>query len=215
MPRARKAASRSFHKTVYTIVEGEKTEADYVDFIRKNLPGKHGVQIIVEDPGSARKTLFAKARQVIADEDEDTEVWIICDVDDDGDELSKLRKTTFKNSHRLKWAISNPAFALWLVMHFESCTKWEGREVFARSAKQHGVATGKNGKGIDENLLRGKAEYARKNAEAARRGHASAQTDFPHNNPQSDVDKFVARIIDLYNEHVPDGHETLAFASVY
>ena len=215
MPRPRAQNTRKYWKTVYAIVEGDKTEVEYVKFLKSALPGKHGVEIVHESPGSARQTLFNRAKQIVKDTDEDTEVWIICDVDDAGDELVTLTRNSFEGHERLNWAISNPEFALWLVMHFQDCTKWEDRTVYARLARELGVAIGKRGKDIDKAKLAGTACNAERHAAAARKRQRSAGNLLPDNNPQSDVDQFVRRVIDLYNEHVPAGHIEVEFSSLY
>jgi hypothetical protein len=173
------------------------------------MPGRHGVQIVTETPGSARETLYRRAREIIRETDQDTEVWIICDVDDEGRTLSALTRQSFRGSARLRWAVSNPEFALWLVMHFQDCTKWEHRSVYASLAKKTGVATGKNGKAIDTDKLAGRARNAIRNARAARKRHADASRVLPDNNPQSDVDNFLSHIVEIYNEQVPAGHVKL------
>lgn len=200
---------------MYAVLEGQQTEKTYVEFIAKMLPGQHGVRIVAEVPGAARTTLFNKAKAIAQDSDDDSEVWVICDVDDEGETLRELVKRTFEGSQRLHWAISNPAFAVWLVMHFQSCTRWEHRDLFARAAVELGVAIGKKGKGIDTSLLLGKAAGARRNAIIARKNHVGSGNALPENNPQSDVDLFVQRVIDLYNEQVPAGCERLDFSSIY
>lgn len=215
MPRPRRTVSRQYRKTIYAVLEGEKTEVQYIKFLESLLPGRHGLRILSASPGSARSTLFNKAKAIIQESDEDTEVWILCDVDDQADKLVKLNQTRFKGSERLRWAISNPEFAVWLVMHFQECTQWQQRNVYADLARKHGVASGKHGKDINKTKLVGTSSTAIKNAASARNQHVTAGHKLPHNNPQSDVDQFVQRIVSLYNECLPPGRTPLDSKSLY
>lgn len=215
MPKRRKTNTRKYRRTVFAVLEGDRTELEYVNFVRSRLPGRHGIEIVTESPGSARETLFRRAKEILLETDQESEVWIICDVDDEGSKLAQMTRQTFKGRARLRWAISNPEFALWLVMHVQDCTKWEDRAVYARMAKKAGVATGKDGKGIDTQKLLGKAKAATTNAAAARKRHRDVGRHLPDNNPQSDVDEFIARVVQIYNEDVPNGSNNLSVEDLY
>ena len=199
-PKKRKVGTRTVLHTVYAVVEGKNTETEYVDFLKRSLPKANGLKIVAEHPQSSRKHLYQRAREIIKQTDEDTEVWILCDVDDAGPELVDLSQRTFAGDERLHWAISNPQFAVWLVMHFNACTRSESRHVFGQQAVKLGVAVGAKGKSIDTSKLEGLLEQAHRHAGQARKTHEGV-TKFPENNPQSDVDRFIDRIIELHNKY--------------
>jgi len=213
-PRKRKVNTRTFRKTIYAVVEGEQTERQYVEFVRSSLQGAHGLQILIENPSSDPKSLFRRAKDILREPDEDVEVWIICDVDDQGQTLKQLRQQRFRYSNRLHWAISNPEFAVWLIMHLERCTRSEDRSVFARRAKELGLTSGRSGKDVVVAALGGNLGVARRNAAAARKMHDGV-AEFPDNNPSSEVDLFLEHVVRVHNDGLPVGQVGLSLDSLY
>lgn len=101
MARPRKQNTRDYIPTIYAIVEGEETEASYVKYIKSQLGTDSRIELLHEHHGSARITMFKRAKEILGDSDTETQVWIICDVDDEADKISHLRSQKFRGSDRL------------------------------------------------------------------------------------------------------------------
>lgn len=215
MARPRKQNTRKFIPTIYAIVEGEETEASYVKFLKSKLGTDSRIELLHEHPGSARITMFNRAKEILGDSDAETHVWIVCDVDGEAKRIAHLRAQKFKGSDRLNWAVSNPEFAVWLVMHSQGCTSWQDGPHFARLAETLKITNPKNRKKILFESLAGNLKLALANAARSRDFHTRNESEFPDNNPQSDVDLFIRAVVEKHNESAKPGQRAVELEDLY
>ena len=120
----RKGAKRSYHKLFIIATEGEKTEPQYFEILRKYqkevaitpLKGDHK-----PSPLRARD----KMKEYLEEEQphEPYEAWIV--IDRDEWEVEELRQIVdwAKDNSNYGFALSNPKFEYWLLLHFEDGKK--------------------------------------------------------------------------------------------
>ncbi|GAA3435670.1 RloB family protein [Kutzneria kofuensis] len=106
----RRAAFREPRKQVLIVCGGTRTEPDYFDGL-KRARRNPAVQVKVLGKGIDPEQLVTHAHKVGSDFDE---VW--CVVDTDEFDIAKAVKLADKLKVRL--AVSNPCFELWLLLHF-------------------------------------------------------------------------------------------------
>lgn len=200
--RDRDNRQKKTERPVYFVMCEGMTEEQYIEFIVSSLPEKR-LSIHSEQPGSNQKTLFKAAKDALQQCSKLDRVWILCDVDDGGDDLKKLGAAT-PLAGEVKWAVSNPAIAVWLLMHNGTPTRHEHRDTFATMAKEAGLLTGRNAKTLVREELQSKSQAAVKTAERLRKGHLTADCIFPQDNPSSTVDFLLQAIVDDYNAHPLD-----------
>lgn len=184
----------------YLVLEGEVTEKEYFEAVARIRESNYELEILA--PGSARHTLFENAVKILdllskearqlgrgfSHSDVGT-VWIVCDVDDEGAKLKELLGRP--QSTDIKWIISNPSFDAWLGMHFTSLvTGYTDRHKIQSKLKEMKVLTGPNSKTISMELLKDLYASAKKNAQDLDRRHDGV-TEFPENNPSSNVPELV------------------------
>lgn len=199
----RKKQNLQTRTKVYLVLEGEVTEKQYFIAVGKTNP-KGNYEMIPVTPGSSRTTLFDKAADLLEDLKREAkklgrnrrhsdvgEIWIVCDVDDEGRVLSQLLER--RESKEVRWIISNPSFDVWIGMHFQRITAYIDRQEIQSQLKERKVLTGPNAKTISMDQLQGLYSIARDNAQACAKRHEGVTT-FPDNNPSSQVPELVDRL---------------------
>lgn len=204
---------------LYLVLEGEETEKQYLIRVgRSNRTANF--EVVPITPGSARKTLFDKAASIVEKLKDEAEllnreesnslgkgkrskdrqhtfrdvgeVWVVCDVDQEGAELKSLLAR--RESREIRWIISNPSFEVWLGMHFDGVVSaYVERWDIQAELKRMKVLTGPNSKSIDMDALTGRYLDAKACACACAKRHENV-TEFPQNNPSSDVHILVDRL---------------------
>lgn len=187
-------------------------------FLRAALPAK-AVALHARQPGSARRTLHKAAAATIRQfrrnlRDLDWAVWILCDVDDEGANLRELGAGDRSDAVG-PWAVSNPSFAVWLLMHKERVSRHERREEFAREAAAAGLLSGKTYKDLVPEGLQGRCGVASERAAVLRRRHAGNGTRFPKDNPSSNVDRMLLDLVSMYNRTAQGKAAPVALETLY
>lgn len=186
----RRVATRQPRKTLLVFCEGERTEPEYLNALKRQPAVQEvaAVDVRVETAhgGSVPKTLVTIAvdarRRAVGEESEIDEVWCVFDVEwprnhpDLKDAVEQARQGA------IEVAISNPCFELWLILHFQDQGGWLDN---ADAYRVRHRLDGSKDKGLDPlkymPLIR---EAARRAAELDER-HRLNGTAFPHNNPSS------------------------------
>ena len=115
----RTAGTRNQKKGFFIVVEGERTEKNYFDWLR--TLAREGFISIHTIGGRKKNDAFHLCKKADAEEKKLTdgdELWIVCD--HDARDLNPLFEWE-RGSNRHSVAISNPKFELWLAMHFDKC----------------------------------------------------------------------------------------------
>ena len=112
----RRGPTRKYRKTVWIFCNGH-TERLYFSDFRDDL-NISSVQIIAESSEFNRLSLVRQVRQRGIKPSEDTEVWVVFDVDDDPSGQTN-DAVALCNRLGYKAVVSNECFEIWLRLHFE------------------------------------------------------------------------------------------------
>jgi hypothetical protein len=200
-PRAyRRYAPRfvSSGKVVLIITEGEKTEPNYLKALRDRFNLAAKVIEIVHPEGTDPLTLTRKAVE-LRDQRKKTakkgysveydEVWVLFDLEKPNDERRRLAKEAMSLpvAKGLKFALSDPCFEYWLLLHDEYTTAlFSDCDSVIKRLKPH-LPNYTKGQKISPEFL-AKVPVAVKHAMRCRIYHRTATTS---GNPSTDVDLIV------------------------
>ena len=117
----RHGASRPRKTTILIVCEGKETERNYFDRLKRDEPTRRHFSITVKrGKGGSRQQIaqFAVDRKNDIDADYD-QVWCVMDVE--GPEgLDEMQQALdMLNANSISSALSNPAFEVWILAHFE------------------------------------------------------------------------------------------------
>lgn len=187
-------------KKLLIVTEGH-TEAIYFS----NFKSSTGPTIEQVPTGMAKDRLVEHAKDVRAtliDENEffdDDETWVVMDRDINPKNTQDLhcvkRAIEIANNANINLIISNDAFELWYLLHFQDCTAYTDREQLKKMLKPH------LGKKYDktENIFSIIEPFTRdaiSRAKKLEKRHIKDQIPIADRNPSCDVYKLVERIID-------------------
>ncbi|WIY05612.1 RloB family protein [Amycolatopsis mongoliensis] len=165
-----KGASRE-HRVIYVAVEGERTEVDYLTYLKKDLLDSKRITLHVLAKRNGMKPLEAVDYVLAQAEDpRRDELWAMFDRDQHEGIPQAFDKASAKN---VKIAYSSPSFDLWLLLHFTGFNS--GRQsgsstiVHEQLRRQRGFETfdirgDKSVRGERVEALRDKHEIAARNA---------------------------------------------------
>ena len=113
--------SRPQKTTVLIVCEGKETERNYFDQLKRDEPTRRNFSITVKrGKGGSRQQVaqFAVDRKNDADADFD-QVWCVMDVEGPEDLEAMRQATALLDANSITPALSNPAFEVWILAHFE------------------------------------------------------------------------------------------------
>lgn len=186
----RRTETRTPKKTVLVFCEGRRTEPLYLEALKQDPAVKQAASVDVRIAGQAtacqplplvEKAVAAKIRND-REEGEIDEIWCVFDVEWPLNHPNLRSAVDLARSKRIRLAISNPCFELWLVLHYRDCNAWMTNDEARRARRQCDGQIGK--------LLSG-AAYMKHKDEACRRAealdarHKVNGVAFPQNNPSS------------------------------
>ena len=107
------------HRRFLIVCEGQETEPNYFEALGKEIKNK--VNLIIKREGKVTLSLVQEAKR-LKDEDEKDEVWCVFDRDfkqepNNQQNFNEAISLAIKNNIHL--AISNDAFELWFLLHYE------------------------------------------------------------------------------------------------
>jgi hypothetical protein len=195
----RKVATRRPRKTLVVFCEGERTEPEYLDALKRqpSVRDVAAVDLRVEtgQGGLVPRTLVAMASEArsraAAEEAEIDEFWCVFDVEWPRNHPGLIDAIQQARANNIQLAISNPCFELWLILHFQDHSSWLDNTQARRLRRQ---LDGSGDKGLDA------ARYMPFTADAARRAagldmrHHRDGSVFPHDNPASGMHRLLAAV---------------------
>ncbi len=200
---ARKQGKKPQRRYFLIVCEGEKTEPNYFNGLKKELP-KNTVNIVVK--GEGRKTLklvdyASELKRKQQDHGQVDKVWVVFDRDSfppcDFDNAIKKAATLGFGA-----AWSNEAFELWYLLHFEDRKTGMNRTEYKTKLTQHlGRPYRKNDKEMYASL-REKFSEAYQRAKKLDIYHQQAQS-IPHkSNPCTQVHELVNALRALSSQNI-------------
>jgi RloB-like protein len=195
----RKVAIRRPRKTLLVFCEGEKTEPQYLEALKRqpSVRDVAAVDLRVETGhgGSVPRTLVSLAAdarsRAIDEEGEIDEFWCVFDVEwpRNHPRLGEAVRQARENDIRL--AVSNPCFELWLILHFQDCGKWLENDDARRLRRQHDGSSDKN---LDAAKYMPLINNAVRRAVDLAKRHQRDGAVFPHDNPSSGMHLLIATV---------------------
>lgn len=195
----RKVAIRKPRKTLLIFCEGQRTEPEYLDALKRepSVRDVAAVDLRVETGhgGSVPQTLVSMAVRAriraLEEKSEIDEFWCVFDVEWPINHPGLPEALEKARQNSINVAISNPCFDLWLALHFQDQSAWLDNTAARRLRKIH---DGEQGKNVDG------ATYMPRRSDAARRAlaldkrHRRDGTKFPENNPSSGMHRLLAAV---------------------
>jgi len=188
----RRTAIRPERKTVVVFCEGEASEPDYINALKRlpHVRNNTSVSIeIVTDP-AVPMTLVRWAIDR-AREDEVDECWCVFDVEWPQNHPNLKQAISLAKEHGIRLAVSNPCFELWLILHFENRTAFINTCDAERRSRK---LDGRTGKRIEADRYMPLRGVAAQHAAALASRHERNGTLFPRDNPSSSVHDLLATI---------------------
>ena len=198
-PLKRKVAIRQPRKTLVVFCEGERTEPEYLEALKRQplVRDIAAVDLRVEtgQGGSVPQTLVnlaSEARSRAVEEDaEIDEFWCVFDVEWPRNHPGLPEAVQQARANGIQLAISNPCFELWLILHFQDHTAWLENNQARRLRRQ---LDGSDDKGLDAAKYMPFADDAARRAARLDTRHVRDGTVFPHNNPSSGMHHLLAAV---------------------
>ena len=193
-------------KYYLVVCEGAKTEPNYFESLRDDLPkGVIGIEIIGEGMNTLslvneaiklrgeRKRQFKKG--IVANEYD--EVWAVFDKDNFGEQYNIAARRAEQEG--IKCAYSNQAFELWYLLHFDYHDSALHRSQYGRMLSDRlGFQYRKNNHDMYD-LIKSRQAYAIRNA---KRLYSSYREDLPPS--QKDPSTTVHELVEELNSHKKD-----------
>lgn len=188
------------------VVEGQVTEKEYIDAIRRTRRVNKGaicIEVGYTDPISIVKRA-KKIQGNLLKPDKFEQVWCVFDVEANVSQrarcgLAEALDTASRTSNRqhLQCAVSNPCFEIWLLWHATDQTAPIGSANVQRQCQSQGITSGRDGKRLQnpEILIRNGLQSARTRAIAMEDTHDKNRSTTPEDrNPSSGVFKLIDAI---------------------
>jgi RloB-like protein len=198
-PLARRVAVRQPRKTLLIFCEGERTEPEYLDALRREPAVRTAAAVDIRiDPHCAGSKPLALVRRAIAAREqallsggEIDEFWCVFDVECPHPHPGLLEAARLAAGHDIRLAISNPCFELWLVLHFADHSSWLDNDAARRLRRHH---DGQSDKGLDGRRYMALRQSAATRAAQLDRGHARDGSRLPDDNPSSGMHRLIASV---------------------
>lgn len=176
-------ANKSELKTIVVFTEGQSSEPDYINALKRlpHISDNVSLNIEIRPEHGVPVTLVTEAKEYSSDVEVD-EVWCVFDVEwpRNHPHLKEALKTARDNGIRL--AISNPCFEIWLIMHYSDCGAW--LDTAQAESRSRGL-DGRSGKGLDGDIYMPLRGVAAGRAKRLGQRHERNGTEFPNDNPSS------------------------------
>jgi len=188
----RPLGERRYRRMFIIAVEGEKTEPQYFEVLNGASPIVH-VRCLPGGSASAPERVLKRMREHLRTEKllARDEAWLVVDRDRWTDEhLDQLVDWCREDTRRRGFALSNPAFELWLLLHFEDAKGVTTKDQCVWRLRQH-IPT------YDKNIATGKFTLERITTavkRASRRDHPAC-ADWPRSPGVTTVYRLVKRIL--------------------
>ncbi|MCY4424266.1 MAG: RloB family protein [Acidimicrobiaceae bacterium] len=195
----REIATQKPKRTFRVYCEGERTEPDYLEALRKE-PIVHDIASvdiqIADDPqGAVPFTLVSAAVDFKSRSSEEAaeidEVWCLFDVECPNSHPNLQEAVDLAEKMGIRLAISNPCFELWLTLHFEDHTDCLTTDEAVELRSSH---DGSSDKSVDGPTYMPRRKKAHRRARYLDGMHQRKGNAFPDDNPSSGMFRFLEAV---------------------
>ena len=136
--RTRERGTRRFKRRVVIAAEGTVSEPEYFAFLQ-NQETTIQVRCLKGRNGSAPPQVLARMRKFLAGDplQAEDQAWLVCDKDAWTDEQLRELHSWAAGAKQHGFALSNPKFEYWLLLHFEDATGIGAADEVDRRLKGH------------------------------------------------------------------------------
>lgn len=181
----RRTETREVKSTFRIYAEGEATEPEYIDIIKRipAIANSVSIAIRIEEVGATPKRLVESACSDKRRSDLDIDhFWCVFDVENP-EPHPYLKETLQKaRDNNISLAISNPCFEVWLILHHKHFSKHVSTKEAVDIRKSLDETKTKH---LDPQVYRPLISLAVQRAEQLNQKHKKDGTTFPENNPSS------------------------------
>lgn len=145
---ARNTKERKTRDKFYIITNGKETEYNYFTLL-KSQKSIYDVKIVYANKDPYGLIEYAKSYLTNANQ-----VWVVFDIDNTYEEDRLIPALKLATQYGVRYVYSNLAFEVWLIMHFQECSKEMDIKGHKRvldkylSEKQVGLSYSKNDKAL-------------------------------------------------------------------
>jgi RloB-like protein len=198
-PLRRKAAFRRVRKTLLVFCEGERTEPEYLNALRRQPPVREvaavDLRIARKDSGAVPLTLVSRAvearARAIIEKDEIDEFWCVFDVEWPIHHPNLAEAVALAAAKDIKLAISNPCFETWLILHHRDHRGWLDNDQAVKLRRQLDQSADK---GLDPARYMPHVSTAAARAAKLEDRHRRDGAVFPADNPSSGMHLLIASV---------------------
>ncbi len=154
-------------KRLLIVCEGRETEPNYFNSLYKNLNRGH-LYIQVRGEGRVTLSLVQRAIELRNEDGEYNEVWCVFDRDfksENNNQQNFNAAITLALREKIRLAISNDAFELWYLLHYEYYTSETHRDNLSQKLEERLGKKYKKNLDLYEQYLKQRQQTAIRNAE--------------------------------------------------
>jgi hypothetical protein len=207
--KSRRRQVRPKKRRILVVCEGQETERNYFDLAKREpFAREHLTVTIKRGKGGSRRQIAECAVLLKEDASEAyDEVWCVMDAEKPSDRVDCEAALRMLDKHGIESCLSNPAFEVWLLSHFQKTTNaYRDRKAVVRDLNPHWKARfardyEKAEKSIFT-MLSSLAASAIANARWARENYHSNRPILDCN-PVTDVYRFVERLLGPPKQSAP------------
>lgn len=194
-PLRRRVGTRHVRKTLRVFCEGERTEPEYLDALKREPAVREAAVVRIALAGGVPLTLVKRAvderSRALSENDEIDEFWCVFDVEWPVNHPHLLEAIALAKANDISLAISNPCFEVWLVLHLKEHGAWLDTDQAEKLRHQLDKSTDK---GLyPANYMPHVGKAAARAAQLEER-HRQNDTSLPDDNPSSGMHLLVSSV---------------------
>lgn len=195
----RKVATRAIRKTLLVFCEGERTEPEYLNALKRERAIREvaavEIRVAQADSGAVPLTLVKRAiearSRAVSENDEVDEFWCVFDVEWPVNHANLPEALMLAKANEISLAVSNPCFEVWLILHLKEHGGWLDNEHAMKLRRKLDSSTDK---GLDPATYMPHVHKASARAVKLEERHQRNGTSFPDDNPSSGMHRLIASV---------------------
>lgn len=202
----RRSADRVLKRNILIVGEGQATERNYFDGLKREdtIRQRFNITVSKGHGGSAEQVVAEACKrkdQAIREEKDFDETWCVFDVESAGQRKKVLSALKLAKGNGIEVAPSNPTFEVWLLAHFERRSRpFKDKVAVIQYLNKHWQQQyQREYDPADEHLYRRLADRTRQaidNARAVRESDHEGKLSVLEANSSTEVYRLVSRLVD-------------------